>query len=447
MLRSLKLNHAGPAPHMEIEFAERLNLLTGDNGLGKSFLLDTAWWALTRKWPRDINPKLTSSFPVRPSSTQEASIAFKLTTTNSKDIEYVSTYSSDDQAWVGRPGRPWNPGLVIYAHADGGFSVWDPARNYWKQRDGIDVQDRLPGYVFSPNEVWEGLDVVVDGSKKRVCNGLLTEWASWIRERGESANLMVKILAKLAPSREPFDVGPLVPLTLDDANEVPSIVMPGRDGPPVPVLHASAGVRRILGLAYMLLWSWQAHERASKLLEQPPVNTVILLFDELEAHLHPRWQRTILRSLLEIVNDLHGVANIQIIAATHSPLVLASAETLFDPEKDAWHDFDLVNRQVELRKRCFVPHGDVSNWLTSNAFDLPHSRSEEAEQALDLALAVLRERNPSRESVEAADHALVAARLPDLDPFWIRWRHFVQSAAGIVEPDDANHSANSAHEA
>jgi hypothetical protein len=177
------------------------------------------------------------------------------------------------------------------------------------------------------------------------------------------------------------------------------------------------------------------------------VNTVILLFDELEAHLHPRWQRTILRSLLEIVNDLHGVANIQIIAATHSPLVLASAETLFDPEKDAWHDFDLVNRQVELRKRCFVPHGDVSNWLTSNAFDLPHSRSEEAEQALDLALAVLRERNPSRESVEAADHALVAARLPDLDPFWIRWRHFVQSAAGIVEPDDANHSANSAHEA
>lgn len=430
---------------MEIEFAERLNLLTGDNGLGKSFLLDTAWWALTRKWPRDINPKLTSGFPVRPSSTQKASIAFKLTTTNSKDIEYESTYSTDDQAWVGRPGRPWNPGLVIYAHADGGFSVWDPARNYWKQRDGMDVQDRLPGYVFSPNEVWEGLDMVVDGSKKRVCNGLLTEWASWIRERGESAGLMEKILAKLAPSREPFEVGPLMPLTLDDANEVPSIIMRDRDGPAVPVPHASAGVRRILGLAYMLLWSWQAHERASKLLEQAAVNTVILLFDELEAHLHPRWQRTILRSLLQIVSDLHGVANLQIIAATHSPLVLASAETLFDPEKDAWHDLDLVNRTVELRKRPFVPHGDVSNWLTSNAFDLHHSRSDEAEKAIDLALAVLRDRNSSRERVEEADRALAAARLPDLDPFWIRWRHFVQPDTANSGAGASNQYSNGAH--
>ena len=29
--------------------APRLNLITGDNGLGKSSLLDIAWWALTRR--------------------------------------------------------------------------------------------------------------------------------------------------------------------------------------------------------------------------------------------------------------------------------------------------------------------------------------------------------------------------------------------------------------
>jgi recombinational DNA repair ATPase RecF len=38
---------------MELDLAPRLNLLTGDNGLGKSFLLDVAWWAMTRRWPRD----------------------------------------------------------------------------------------------------------------------------------------------------------------------------------------------------------------------------------------------------------------------------------------------------------------------------------------------------------------------------------------------------------
>lgn len=45
MLEHLKLIDVGPAPAMEIDFAPRLDFLTGDNGLGKTFLLDIAWWA------------------------------------------------------------------------------------------------------------------------------------------------------------------------------------------------------------------------------------------------------------------------------------------------------------------------------------------------------------------------------------------------------------------
>lgn len=50
MLKELKIINIGPAD-AELEFGNRLNLITGDNGLGKSFLLDIAWWAMTRKWP------------------------------------------------------------------------------------------------------------------------------------------------------------------------------------------------------------------------------------------------------------------------------------------------------------------------------------------------------------------------------------------------------------
>ncbi|MBK8578270.1 MAG: AAA family ATPase [Candidatus Accumulibacter sp.] len=60
MLKRLRLRNIGPAPAMDLEFGDRLNLITGDNGLGKSFLLDIAWWAMTRKWPAEINPRLTS---------------------------------------------------------------------------------------------------------------------------------------------------------------------------------------------------------------------------------------------------------------------------------------------------------------------------------------------------------------------------------------------------
>lgn len=48
MLESIRLSHVGPAPEMALALSPRLNLITGDNGLGKSFLLDVAWWALTR---------------------------------------------------------------------------------------------------------------------------------------------------------------------------------------------------------------------------------------------------------------------------------------------------------------------------------------------------------------------------------------------------------------
>jgi predicted ATPase len=44
MLEYLHLKTVGPAPEMELVLGRRLNLLTGDNGLGKSFLLDVAWW-------------------------------------------------------------------------------------------------------------------------------------------------------------------------------------------------------------------------------------------------------------------------------------------------------------------------------------------------------------------------------------------------------------------
>jgi len=50
MLKSLKLRDIGPAPRLIVELADRLNIFTGDNGLGKTFILDIAWWALTGDW-------------------------------------------------------------------------------------------------------------------------------------------------------------------------------------------------------------------------------------------------------------------------------------------------------------------------------------------------------------------------------------------------------------
>ncbi|MFP4420908.1 MAG: AAA family ATPase [Desulfococcaceae bacterium] len=191
MLAHVKLTNVGPAPKMEMEFGKRLNVLTGDNGLGKSFLLDIAWWCLTRKWPAQLNPRLPSGLMAKPHQNGPASIEFSVLTTTSepttkskgrvRTVRYSANYDRKAQAWTGKSGRPLPAGLVVFAQVDGGFAVWDPARNYWRQKGKSDVQDRPPAYVFSPREVWDGL-AAPDGSW--LCNGLIRDWAGWQKENG-----------------------------------------------------------------------------------------------------------------------------------------------------------------------------------------------------------------------------------------------------------------------
>jgi hypothetical protein len=403
-----------------------MNLLTGDNGLGKSFLLDVAWWALTRRWPQELNPKLTSGYAARPTDPQKVgSIRFRLQS-KTKPVDYESTYKARDQAWSGKAGRPWNPGLVIYAHADGGFSVWDPARNYWKKKGNLDVQDRRPGYVFSPKEVWDGLQIEEDQRKIYLCNGLIVDWATWIREKGVDAENIAAVLSHLAPPGETLEVGELTRISLDDNRDIPTLRTAYSKG--VPVVYASSGIRRALGLAYMLLWSWSEHLKAAQALGEKRTQQVVLLYDEIESHLHPRWQRSILRALLGLMKVMHQRASVQLIAATHSPLIMASAEPHFDAKKDAWFDLDLEASEVKLRKRPFVRQGEVANWLTSEAFDLREARSLEAEAALAKAKDLSRgapRKGPIRPAeIEAIDKQLRSV-LPEDDPFWLRWSHFV----------------------
>lgn len=103
MLKHLKLHNLGPAPALELTLRPRLNIITGDNGLGKSFLLNVALWTMTRKWPAEINPLLTAGQKAIPRQSGEASIDFSFSG-KSKDEQYLSTYQRREQAWTGRSG-------------------------------------------------------------------------------------------------------------------------------------------------------------------------------------------------------------------------------------------------------------------------------------------------------------------------------------------------------
>ena len=409
MIEELSFQGVGPAPELRLEFRRRINFLTGDNGLGKSFLLEAAWWALTRTWAR------TMLVPHRPPANPKIRYRYGA---KSKPHEYVSGFDRGEEQWKLRQGRPPIPGLVLYAQVDGGFSVWDPARNYWKEQDS----ERQAAYLFSGREVWDGLPL---GGSARYCNGLIADWANWQLEGGDAIRHLKSVLAALSPSpQEPLEPGSLIKLSLSDARKHPTIRAPY--GLEVPLVHASAGIRRIVSLAYLLVWTWQEHVASAELRGDPPAREIIFLIDEIEAHLHPEWQRRIVPALLRVMEALTGESGIpvQLVAATHSPLILASVEAQFDESTDAVWELNLEDGQVALLEHPWSRRGDANAWLTSSVFKLAEPRSVEAERAITDALALFgSDSEPAAKELDQVEGELRAA-LTDVDRFWVRWTQF-----------------------
>lgn len=439
MLSKLTLENTGPVEAPVLAFGRRLNVFTGDNGLGKTFLLDAAWYALTRKWPGDVNPAVLSGRTARPTDpAKPARIVFSLLTSAGKTVEdYVATFDRAEQTWTGRVGRPYSAGLVVYAHADGGFSVWDQARNYWRKKGSVDVQDRPSAFVFAPGDVWNGLS----SGDKVLCNGLLRDWILWQMDKdGKEFPILSEVLSGVSPPEFAIEPGPPMRISIDDIRDVPSIKMPYGT---VPLPHVSAGIRRIAALAYILVWAFSEHIKASGVLGQAPSSQITLLFDEVEAHLHPKWQRVFLGGLMKAIRGMQtdrrwfvesNSPSVQLLVATHSPLFMASLEDVFDPGTDRWFDLDYEpgTGKALLEERPFVPQGTADSWLAGEAFDLSSSRSVETEKLLERAAAMQESPDATPDGIRSMYREL-REKLPPFDAEPDRFRALAEAKGVSVE--------------
>jgi hypothetical protein len=205
--------------------------------------------------------------------------------------------------------------------------VWDPARAKINQ----EVRVRRDHVLFKRHQIWDGFrEELTSRRVEWVCNGLIRDWVTWQTggQRYEQYfKSFVSCLRGLSPSG-PEHLEPGEPVRLaPDAREIPTLKMPYDN---VPILQASAGIQRILALAYLLAWAWYEHLSLSSLIRKKPQRRIVLIMDEVEAHLHPRWRRVIVPALMSVISELAATVSPQIHLATHSPMIMASAETVFD---------------------------------------------------------------------------------------------------------------------
>lgn len=115
-------------------------------------------------------------------------------------------------------------------------------------------------------------------------------------------------------------------------------------------------------------------------MENPLMSNGIVLIDEIDLHLHPKWQRTIIGSLSKTF------PNIQFIVSTHSPVILSGA---MDTAQVIVLGEDGI---VDADAKGYETY-DISQLLLSELFGLQSSRSPQWDNILSEQKSLLEKNN------------------------------------------------------
>ena len=160
------------------------------------------------------------------------------------------------------------------------------------------------------------------------------------------------------------------------------------NGTIVPTTSLSDGYRSVLALSGDLVWRLLNTFPDS---HNPLHEEGVVIIDELDIHLHPKWQRYIAELLRQ------QFPNIQFIVATHSPLIAAGAGA------DALTlKFDIVDGKSCVKEVQNISAMSVDRILQSEAFDLVLPYSPQTQQRIDRYDSLARRKRKPQEEEEFA---------------------------------------------
>ncbi len=349
-LTSLKLESIGLFRSLELELTPGWTLLLGDNGGGKSTILRAVALALAGNDPRAVSAAQQLLRSGADAGTIELGIGTTRIMTNLvRDQQAVLVRSPQTTAL--QAGQL----LVLAFPALRGVTttqVRGPTQMAAPDPSVDDVAPLLAGVV----------DTRLDNLQQWVVNTALRAE----KEPNGRAAKMFRTFRTLVQDMVPgggLEYSRVDPKTWQVMVKTGSIE--------VPFASVSQGMSSILnwiGVLLERLYDVYPHS------ESPEHEPAIVLIDEIDAHLHPRWQRQLVTLTRE------NFPNVQIIASSHSPLLagaVAHAELrVVAPNEDTG--------EMEAR----VPPEDVSGQkaediLVSSVFSLETTRSVEAEQTIE----------------------------------------------------------------
>jgi energy-coupling factor transporter ATP-binding protein EcfA2 len=400
-IKRLQLVHVRAFEHMELDFTPGLNLLVGINGAGKSTILEALAICLSR-----ILPGISASqSPPRAFGIEDIQGAAPyldaelVIDVGGKEFRYLR-HQQREPFVSGTPGavaprdrlrlerRRDRPGRLRERLRELQATPAAPDLDTYTPELGTlratvrSAKDRPLGIYFSTTRS------VIPGkvaSSKRAVGGEAAAFADALASRemqlGELAAWMGA--QELLRAEDPRAAKHLVALRRAASGFLPQCQNLRAEADPRPRLlvdknglaldarQLSDGERSLLALALDLARRLsQANPNAADPVKQ---GRAVVLIDELDLHLHPRWQRTVVERLTEVF------PRCQFIATTHSPQIIAGVE----PEQVV-----LLTASGPMRPDRSL--GMDSNWILRNIMEADERPAEAAEALRAVEAAIQR---------------------------------------------------------
>ena len=358
-LKRVQLENIGPFQKQSFDLTPGWNILFGDNGVGKSSLLKAIAVGLCGEGAKAYADRLIKTKMASGTENSSGTITIDaVTDTNGEKKEktfVMKVFRSDIGGVISsHPPRP--------LETEGWLALGFPPMRIisWRREatDKSSVTDRP-----TPSDL---LPLVAGESDPRLDN-----LKSWLIELDNQINRDLKNKITDSPSlklREDFftvirALTPNVEIEFGSIGDKGKTVFVKTADGEVPIEAVSQGTTSLMGWVGVLLR--RLFDLYGKT-ERPRDQHALVLIDEIDAHMHPEWQRQLIPKIRELF------PNIQVIATTHSPLLVPSLKR---------------NEMIRLRRKpgvpgiiVEVPQYDFQNLranqiLTSPLFELESSLS------------------------------------------------------------------------
>ena len=324
------------------------NLILGDNGTGKTTLLKILDRFQPFEW--NINGGNKVYIPIDAGSKNQVNLGIKWASL------FVSSIKEGQTVHI---GKDW--GVYNEANTNIFLISYGASRRMSKKNNLINESLEMTSSLFD-----EGIELI---------NAEEWYFQKYLNEQNSEKSValifakQLKIIKKLLIDFLP-DISDLRPKAISDVKGTSSLEVKLESGEWIPLRDLSYGYQTMTALLVDIGSRMMDKYPES---DNPLAEPVIILIDEIDLHLHPKWQRQIMEQFSKYFPKA------QFIVTSHSPLIVQAAEAVNANIVVCRKDGDKViidNNPEEVKG------WRIDQILISDLFDLPTVRSNADEEKM-----------------------------------------------------------------